>query len=164
MGPRRVCYFILGCIEHQFFLYNKSIIFDFEKLSIENSLICVRAVLWLGRLRFHYDNDNEYENEIVCLDHHFLCSPWIHISYRCSRLRNGSDESFIYLCTKTYRKRQRYVIVVLVSFSLSSWNLNLPNLAITTTWINHLTWEIQLEQHGFLKRVCAIKSLPKRLM
>ena len=54
-----------------------------------------------GRLRFHYDNDNEHENDsFVCWHHHFLFSSWVPIRYRCSRRRNGSDESFISVCTK----------------------------------------------------------------
>ena len=38
----------------------------------------------VGRLRFHYENDKEYENEIfVCWHHHFLCSSWVPIRYCC---------------------------------------------------------------------------------
>ena len=53
-----------------------------------------------GRLRFH--DDHEYENKFfVGWHHHFLCYSWVPIRYRCSRRLNGSDESFISLCTKT---------------------------------------------------------------
>ena len=55
----------------------------------------------LGSLRFHYDNDYEYENEIFVCYLHFLSYSWVPIRYRCSRRPNGSDESFIALCTKT---------------------------------------------------------------
>ena len=68
-----------------------------------NIVLAPRSVMiTIGRLRFHYDNDNEYENEIfVCWHHHFLCSSWVPIRCRCSRRRNGSNESFISLCTRT---------------------------------------------------------------
>ena len=43
---------------------------DLRKYVNHNFL--VTNVRPIGRLRFHYDNDNEYENEIlVCWHHHF---------------------------------------------------------------------------------------------
>ena len=70
-------------------------------VSVPNILGLVFIWYYIGRLRFHYDNDNEYENEIfVCWHHHFLCSSWVHIRYRCSRRQDGSDGSFISFFTK----------------------------------------------------------------
>ena len=65
-------------------------------------------VIW--RLIFHYDN--EYVNEILCADIIISCvlPGFIFVIVDDEK----SDESFISLCTKTVRKRQRYFIVVLV--------------------------------------------------
>ena len=55
------------------FIYN-SLTSIWGKMNSHNTHLIVSAVP-LGRLRFHYVNDNEYENDIfVCWHHHFLCS------------------------------------------------------------------------------------------
>ena len=69
--------------------------------------LCVLCVSVLGRLRFHYDNDNEYENEFsVCLYLHFCVIPGfllfvivevddemeaISCSFLCVQQRNEND-------------------------------------------------------------------------
>ena len=67
----------------------------------------------IGQSTTATNRHRRYENEIfVCLHLH----SWVPIRYRCSRRRNGSEESFTSLCTKTERKQQRYFIVVVKSY------------------------------------------------